>query len=68
MATSAAPIRDGGVVVVHFRHVGSAPILREGHQKFKVPADARFSTVTQLLRSKLGGALGADDPLVRASP
>ena len=53
-------VRDGKVIV-HFRHTGSAPILK--NQKFKVPADARFSTVTTLLRSHL--RLSNDDPLVR---
>jgi ubiquitin-like protein ATG12 len=53
-------------VIVHFRHAGNAPILAAGHQKFKVPADARFSTVIELLRSKLGKALGSDEPLVSA--
>ena len=52
------PIRDGKVVV-HFRHTGGAPILKQ--QKFKVPADARFSTVTALLRSHL--RLKDEDPL-----
>ena len=53
-------VRDGKVIV-HFRHTGSAPILK--NQKFKVPADARFSTVITLLRSHL--RLSNDDPLVR---
>ena len=57
----ANPVRDDGKVVVQFRHTGNAPILRQ--QKFKVPADARFSTVTSLLRSHL--RLTSDDPLVR---
>ena len=60
---AAAVVRDGKVVV-HFRHTGSAPILKT--QKFKVPADARFSTVTTLLRSHL--RLSTDDPLVRVVP
>ena len=46
---AAAAVRDGKVVV-HFRHVGSAPILKQ--QKYTVPSDAKFSTVTALLRKR----------------
>ena len=63
MAAAAQPIKDGKVIV-HFRHTGSAPILKT--QKFKVPASAPFSTVQTLLRSHL--RLGTDDPLVRRCP
>ena len=38
-------------IVVHFRHTGDAPILKQS--KFKVPASAKFSVVLQLLRSHL---------------
>ena len=58
-----SPVREDGKVVVHFRHTGSAPILRQ--QKFKVPSDARFSTVTTLLRKQLG--MTPDNSLVRSS-
>ena len=56
---SVAPIREDGKVVVHFRHVGAAPVLAQ--QKFKLPAAAKVEVATQLLRSKLGFA--ADAPL-----
>ena len=55
---AAAAVRDGKVVV-HFRHVGSAPILKQ--QKYTVPSDAKFSTVTALLRKRL--ELGDGEPL-----
>lgn len=55
------PVREDGKVVVQFRHTGNAPILKQ--QKYKVPADARFSTLATLLRSHL--RLSADEPLVR---
>ncbi len=63
MASASPAVRDDGKVVVHFQHTGDAPILKE--KKFKVPADARFSTIATLLRSKL--RLAADDSLVRAA-
>jgi ubiquitin-like protein ATG12 len=48
----AAAVRDDGMVVVSFRHTGSAPVLRQ--QKFKVRADQRFAVVGDLLRQQLG--------------
>ena len=45
-----SPVKEGKVVV-HFRHVGSAPVLKQ--QKYKVPGNAKFEVATQLLRSKL---------------
>ena len=56
----AGPIKDGKVIV-HFRHTGGAPILKQC--KYKVQADARFATIIQLLRSHL--RLGNEEPLVR---
>ena len=53
-------IRDDGKVVVRFQHTGGAPILKQ--QKYKLAADARFSTVITLLKQKLG--LKAEDALV----
>ena len=47
-----AAVRDDGMVVVSFRHTGSAPVLRQ--QKFKVRADQRFALVGDLLRQQLG--------------
>ena len=51
-AMPAAAVRDDGMVVVSFRHTGSAPVLRQ--QKFKVRADQRFAVVGDLLRQQLG--------------
>jgi ubiquitin-like protein ATG12 len=56
---AASPVRADGKVVVHFRNVGSAPVLAQ--QKFKLPAQQKFEVATQLLRSKLG--LGSGEPL-----
>ena len=56
------PIRDDGKVVVQFRNTGGAPILKQ--QKFKFPADARFSSVISMLRQHL--KLPAEESLVRA--
>ena len=56
---AASPVRADGKVVVHFRNVGSAPVLAQ--QKFKLPAQQKFEVASQLLRSKLG--LGSGEPL-----
>jgi len=57
--TPSKAVRADGKVVVHFRHTGDAPILKQS--KFKVPADAQFQVVTELLRKHLG--LASEDPL-----
>ena len=46
-------------VVVHFKNTGPAPILKSN--RFKLPADANFLTVTRHLRSLL--CLSASEPL-----
>ena len=56
-------IREDGKVVVRFQHTGGAPILKQ--QKYKLAADARFSTVITLLKKQLG--LKANDSLVRTT-
>lgn len=61
--TPSKAVRADGKVVVHFRHTGDAPILKQS--KFKVPADAQFQVVTELLRKHLG--LASEDPLVRVA-
>ena len=48
-------------MVVQFRHTGDAPILKQS--KFKVPAGAKFSVVSQLLRQHL--RLEPEETLVR---
>ena len=53
-------------VVVEFRHVGSAPILKKEKAKLRIPADKPFSTATLLLRRLL--SLQDSQPLVRAIP
>ena len=45
-APSRAAIREDKKVVVHFRHAGNAPILKQS--KFKLPADIRFHVVTEV--------------------
>ena len=50
-APSRAAIREDNKVVVHFRHAGNAPILKQS--KFKLPADIRFHVVTETLRAHL---------------
>ena len=52
-------VRSDGKVVVHFRHTGSAPILKTN--KFKLPADAKFSTAATMLRKHL--SLPDNEPL-----
>ena len=53
------PVSEDGKVVVSFNHAGAAPILKQ--KKFKVPADAAFATVRELLRTQLH--MKPEDPL-----
>ena len=47
-------------IVVHFRPVGSAPILKQ--KKFKVGSDKLFSSLTKFLKSQL--KLQSNDQIV----
>ena len=38
-------------IIVQFRHVGDAPVLKQA--RFKVPASAQFRVITEMLRSQL---------------
>lgn len=51
----------GGVVVVRFKAVGNAPIMKQNF--YKITASNRFQAVIQFLRKEL--AWKAGDPLVR---
>ena len=51
----------GGTVVVRFKAVGNAPIMKQNF--YKITAANRFQAVIQFLRKELGWKAG--DPLVR---
>jgi len=44
--------RDGSKVIVRFRAVGNAPIMKQNY--YKITASNRFQTVIQFLRKELG--------------
>ena len=46
-------------IVVHFRHIGAAPILKQ--KKFKVGSDKLFLSLTNFLKSQL--KLSANDKI-----
>lgn len=52
-----------GVVVVRFKAVGNAPIMKQNF--YKITASNRFQAVIQFLRKELGWQ--PTDPLVRVS-
>ena len=56
---STAAVTSDNKVVVQFKNTGDAPILKTS--KFKLPADAKFSTAAQHLRKLL--SLGDSEPL-----
>lgn len=54
-------IQDISIVVVRFKAVGNAPIMKQNF--YKITASNRFQAVVQFLRKEL--AWKASDPLVR---
>ena len=56
-------IQDISIVVVRFKAVGNAPIMKQNF--YKITASNRFQAVVQFLRKEL--AWKASDPLVRVT-
>ena len=54
VAAAKSPIRSDDTVVVLFKNAGGAPVLSASHQKYKLPASAKFEVATAHLRTLLG--------------